>query len=51
VYCHSGGRSASASDLLKKEGFMVYDMKGGISGWKESGYKTVTDSEIEKKKR
>ncbi len=47
VYCHSGGRSARASDLLKKEGFTVYNMKGGISGWKESGFKTVVTEENE----
>jgi rhodanese-related sulfurtransferase len=49
VYCHSGHRSANSAALLEKEGFTVYDMKGGISGWKENGFKTVTDSEIDKK--
>jgi rhodanese-related sulfurtransferase len=42
VYCHSGGRSARASKILEEAGFTkVYDMKGGISGWKTANLKTV----------
>lgn len=34
VYCRSGGRSASASDLMIKNGFkQVYNLSGGISSW------------------
>lgn len=35
VYCKSGGRSGKTATLLKKEGFKeVYDLDGGIQGWK-----------------
>ncbi len=47
VYCHSGHRSGNSAALLEKEGFKVYDMKGGISGWKQSGFKTVVTEEID----
>jgi len=38
VYCASGSRSVSASRILKKHNFTPYNMNGGISGWKSSGY-------------
>jgi sulfur-carrier protein adenylyltransferase/sulfurtransferase len=35
VYCHSGGRSKAASQLLHAEGFKsVYNMSGGIVAWR-----------------
>ncbi|WP_456465248.1 rhodanese-like domain-containing protein [Persephonella sp.] len=34
VYCRSGTRSVSASRLLSSLGFKVYNIKGGINGWK-----------------
>ncbi len=35
VYCLSGGRSASAVEYLKEQGFTeVYDMKGGMMKWR-----------------
>ena len=35
VYCHSGGRSKAASQLLLAEGFKdVYNLSGGIVAWK-----------------
>ncbi len=35
VYCHSGARSAKAAHLMKEQGFSgVYNLEGGISGWK-----------------
>jgi rhodanese-related sulfurtransferase len=38
-YCRSGGRSARALDLMKDLGFTeVYNMKGGITSWRENGY-------------
>lgn len=38
VYCYAGGRSASAADELAKAGFKkIYDIKGGIRAWTESG--------------
>jgi rhodanese-related sulfurtransferase len=33
VYCKSGGRSASASEILTKKGFKVFNLDGGISSW------------------
>ncbi len=35
VYCRSGSRSISASRLLEKEGFTVYNMNGGINAWRD----------------
>ncbi|MGC9308717.1 MAG: PKD domain-containing protein [Thermoplasmatota archaeon] len=42
VYCRSGGRSASASQLLVDEGFegTIYNMEGGILAWRSAGYPT-----------
>ncbi len=35
VYCLSGGRSASAAEKLRAEGFIkVYELNGGINAWK-----------------
>jgi rhodanese-related sulfurtransferase len=37
VHCRSGMRSASATRLLKKEGFTeVYQLKGGINAWQQA---------------
>jgi rhodanese-related sulfurtransferase len=33
VYCRSGGRSRSACSILSQQGFEVYNLDGGISGW------------------
>lgn len=34
VYCHSGGRSGSASKLLLQKGFTkIYDFSGGYTSW------------------
>jgi rhodanese-related sulfurtransferase len=39
VYCQSGGRSASASEILALNGFTkVYNMLGGFSAWRNAGY-------------
>ncbi len=35
VYCRSGARSSTASDIMIKSGFTkVYNLTGGISNWK-----------------
>lgn len=40
IYCRSGRRSADASRILIDNGFQqVYNMKGGIIDWTNSGYK------------
>jgi thioredoxin len=33
VYCLSGGRSAQAAELMRKEGFQVTELKGGYLKW------------------
>lgn len=38
VYCHSGGRSARAMDLMRSLGFKrVYHMPAGFAGWRRAG--------------
>jgi len=37
VYCHSGGRSVSASRFLKKSGFTPINIKGGIMALEHNG--------------
>jgi rhodanese-related sulfurtransferase len=43
VYCRSGGRSVSASNILVENDFegIIYNMLGGIAQWIASGYPTV----------
>ena len=37
VYCQAGGRSKSAYEVMKKEGFVnVYELNGGIAEWQSS---------------
>jgi rhodanese-related sulfurtransferase len=39
VYCHSGARSALATDTLQKMGYKnVKSMSGGIAAWQAKGY-------------
>jgi len=41
VYCRSGRRSVQAADILTAEGYMVFNLEGGIKAWKEAGKETV----------
>jgi phage shock protein E len=42
VYCKSGGRSGSATEILEKKGFKkIYNLDGGITSWNEAGLPTV----------
>lgn len=42
VYCASGGRSAEAAELLKKNGFSkVFNLSGGMSEWRNNGFPVV----------
>jgi rhodanese-related sulfurtransferase len=34
--CDSGNRSRSAAKILAKEGYTVFDMKGGMMAWKHA---------------
>jgi len=39
VYCKSGGRSSTASQILSNNGFLhIYNMVGGITAWVDEGY-------------
>jgi rhodanese-related sulfurtransferase len=43
VYCQSGGRSATASQILALDGFVkVINMLGGFSAWRNAGYSIET---------
>jgi len=38
VYCRSGGRSSSASQIMIEKGFSkVYNLRGGVIAWANSG--------------
>ncbi|HJN74254.1 MAG TPA: rhodanese-like domain-containing protein [Myxococcota bacterium] len=38
VICHSGGRSAKATELLGAEGFTATNVAGGTAAWVAAGY-------------
>lgn len=39
VYCHSGGRSARASRIIRELGVVqIYDLRGGIMAWKAHSF-------------
>ncbi|MGC9308288.1 MAG: rhodanese-like domain-containing protein, partial [Thermoplasmatota archaeon] len=48
LYCLSGGRSSSAAQTLVDSGFTgtLYNMKGGISAWKNAGYPTRVGNQV-----
>ena len=42
VYCNKGGQSARCAQILQDKGFtLIYDMKGGITKWEESGRQVI----------
>lgn len=41
VYCRSGSRSVSASRILTKANFQVYNLSGGINAWKAAKLETI----------
>jgi rhodanese-related sulfurtransferase len=42
LYCATGGRSARAGELLLEKGFKkVYNLDGGLNGWRAAGYSTA----------
>lgn len=43
VYCRSGKRSYNACIKMKKQGFKVFDMEGGILNWKKLGMPTTKE--------
>ena len=38
LYCRSGNRSKTAATLLTDEGYKVYELSSGFTGWIEAGY-------------
>jgi len=47
VYCLSGGRSSSATELMSDKGFLeVYNMQGGIMKWNANNKPLDTGTEI-----
>lgn len=44
LYCRSGVRSAKCAKKLKEAGFVkIYDLQGGITQWRFSGYDVELD--------
>jgi len=49
VYCLSGGRSASAMNILSTMGFKeIYNMKGGMLSWRAANMPETTDNSVQK---
>ncbi|MFE3846139.1 rhodanese-like domain-containing protein, partial [Thermoplasmatota archaeon] len=48
IYCRSGGRSASAAQYLVSNEFngTIYNMLGGITSWKQSGFPIKNSNQI-----
>lgn len=47
VYCLSGGRSLSAANKMRADGFMqVYEMDGGIMKWRAANLPETTDNTV-----
>lgn len=45
IYCLSGGRSGAAADFMRKEGFTVFEMDGGMMKWRAAGLPETTGVE------
>lgn len=45
IYCRSGRRSAEAAESLRKAGYCVADLKGGILAWEEAGLPVTNDTD------
>lgn len=43
VYCQSGKRSSQAADKLTSEGFIVYELKGGMMNWRSQNMPESSD--------
>ncbi len=42
VYCRSGRMSGAVAEELKKMGYKVYELDGGMNAWEESGRKIIS---------
>lgn len=47
VYCASGARSADAAKKLRKQGFEVYELQNGITGWNRNNLPLERDAVTE----
>lgn len=45
VLCHSGGRSAQATQFLEQQGYDVANIEGGITAWYQGGLPVVLGGE------
>lgn len=43
-YCHSGGRSATATKAFRSAGFNAHNMVGGILAWAAAGLPMVPEN-------
>jgi len=41
VYCLSGKRSQRGAEILRKKGYRVLELSGGIEAWREEGLPVV----------
>lgn len=44
TYCRSGRRSIAAANKMRSKGFEVYELRGGILEWKESGLPIIVEN-------
>ena len=48
LYCLSGGRSSSAADFMRKNGFKhVFELEGGIMAWRNADLPIVNESNVQ----
>jgi rhodanese-related sulfurtransferase len=43
VYCRTGHRSTTATEILRNEGYKAYNMAGGITRWRQEDRPTVRE--------
>lgn len=48
VYCKAGGRSRTAANVLRSQGFSVYELEGGILKWQSAGLPVEISAKISK---
>lgn len=44
VVCHLGGRSAMATQALRRAGYPAVNVTGGMDAWQQAGLPVVTDT-------
>jgi rhodanese-related sulfurtransferase len=45
VYCRTGHRSTTASEILQKHGYHVRNMEGGITRWRAEQLPTINENQ------